>query len=55
MKTDEAIDFVRAIEPEHAYGIHDGQVNERGLASLNGWLAAECGGCYRWLPPGSSA
>ncbi|MFD3920829.1 MBL fold metallo-hydrolase [Streptomyces sp. NPDC058595] len=55
MKTDEAIGFVRAVQPERAYGIHDGQVNERGLRSLNGWLADECGGCYRWLPPGSSA
>ncbi|MFE7355484.1 MBL fold metallo-hydrolase [Streptomyces sp. NPDC057543] len=55
MKTDEAIDFVRAVQPERAYGIHDGQVNERGLDSLNGWLADECGGCYSWLPPGASA
>ncbi|GAA5016865.1 MBL fold metallo-hydrolase [Streptomyces siamensis] len=55
MKTDEAIDFVRAVEPERAYGIHDGQINERGLSSLNGWLTDECGGRYRWLAPGSSA
>ncbi|MFI9047434.1 MBL fold metallo-hydrolase [Streptomyces sp. NPDC053427] len=55
MKTDEAIDFVRAIEPERAYGIHDGQLNERGLGSLNGWLAAECDGRYRRLAPGASA
>ncbi|MFE5852316.1 MBL fold metallo-hydrolase [Streptomyces sp. NPDC056500] len=55
MKTDEAIDFVRAVQPERAYGIHDGQINERGLGSLNGWLANACGDCYRWLPPGSSA
>ncbi|MEU9483413.1 MBL fold metallo-hydrolase [Streptomyces decoyicus] len=55
MKTDEAIDFVRAVEPERAYGIHDGQVNERGLASLNGWLARECGSRYRRLLPGATA
>ncbi|MEV7342313.1 MBL fold metallo-hydrolase [Streptomyces sp. NPDC093544] len=55
MKTDEAIDFVRAVAPDRAYGVHDGQINERGLDSLNGWLTDECGGCYRWLPPGSSA
>ncbi|MFJ8002528.1 MBL fold metallo-hydrolase [Streptomyces sp. NPDC096310] len=55
MKTDEAIDFVRAVDPERAYGIHDGQVNERGLGSLNGWLADQCGGRYHWLAPGSSA
>ncbi|MBK6018031.1 MBL fold metallo-hydrolase [Streptomyces sp. MBT53] len=55
MKTDEAIDFVRAVDPERAYGIHDGQINERGLSSLNGWLAEECGDRYRWLPPESTA
>ncbi|MDX3319038.1 MBL fold metallo-hydrolase [Streptomyces violaceoruber] len=55
MKTDEAIDFVRAADPERAFGIHDGQVNERGLSSLNGWLTDECGGRYRWLAPGVSA
>jgi len=55
MKTDEAIDFVRAVDPERAYGIHDGQINERGLSSLNGWLTEECGDRYRWLPPESTA
>jgi L-ascorbate metabolism protein UlaG (beta-lactamase superfamily) len=55
MKTDEAIDFVRAAAPERAYGVHDGQINERGLSSLNGWLTDECGGRYRWLAPGASA
>ncbi len=55
MKTDEAIDFVRSVDPERAHGIHDGQVNERGLSSLNRWLAHECGGRYQWLGPGSSA
>ncbi|WP_435252476.1 MBL fold metallo-hydrolase [Streptomyces tendae] len=55
LKTEEAIDFVRAVSPERAFGIHDGQVNERGLNSLNGWLGDACGGRYRWLAPGSSA
>ncbi|QZY19492.1 MBL fold metallo-hydrolase [Streptomyces decoyicus] len=55
MKTEEAIDFVHAVEPERAYGIHDGQVNERGLGSLNGWLTHECGGRYRRLLPGATA
>ncbi|WP_078889388.1 MBL fold metallo-hydrolase [Streptomyces sp. NRRL S-1813] len=55
MKTAEAIDFVRAVEPERAYGIHDGQINERGLGSLNGWLTHECGGRYRRLLPGATA
>ncbi|MET8978957.1 MBL fold metallo-hydrolase [Streptomyces sp. NPDC004539] len=55
MKTDEAIGFVRAVGAERAFGIHDGQLNERGLGSLNGWLARGCGGRYRWLAPGESA
>lgn len=54
LKTDEAIDFVRAVAPERAYGIHDGQVNERGLDSLSGWLTDECGGRCRRLTPGAS-
>ncbi|MDT0541923.1 MULTISPECIES: MBL fold metallo-hydrolase [Streptomyces] len=55
LKTDEAIEFVRGVGPERAYGIHDGQINERGLGSLNGWLTDQCDGRYRWLAPGSSA
>ncbi|MEN3615476.1 MBL fold metallo-hydrolase [Plantactinospora sp. ZYX-F-223] len=55
LKTAEAIDFVRAVAPERAYGIHDAQVNDRGLRSVHGWLAEETGGCYRWLTPGETA
>lgn len=55
LKTAEAIDFVRAANPERAFGIHDAQVNERGLGSINGWLeqAADCR--YQWLAPGQAA
>lgn len=52
LKTGEAIDFLRAVKPERAFGIHDGQINERGLASVNGWLEREAGHGYRWLAPG---
>ena len=52
LKTDEAITFVRTVQPQRATGIHDGQVNQRGLASLNGWLEEESGTDYRWVPPG---
>jgi hypothetical protein len=54
LKTAEAIEFVRAVGPERAAGIHDGQVNERGLESLNSWLTQECGPCYAWTPPGTT-
>ncbi|MCX4911457.1 MBL fold metallo-hydrolase [Streptomyces sp. NBC_00878] len=54
MKTAEAISFVKAIEPQRAFPIHDAQINHRGLSSVNGWLAesTDCG--YRYLAPGDS-
>lgn len=52
LKLDEAIDFVKAVRPRHAHGIHDAQLNERGLASVNGWLAEQVAG-YRFLAPGT--
>lgn len=55
LKTDEAIDFVRAVAPERAYGIHDAQLNDRGLGSAHGWLAEQSGHDYRWLTPGEAA
>jgi L-ascorbate metabolism protein UlaG (beta-lactamase superfamily) len=55
LKMAEAIDFVRAVGPRRAFAIHDAQVNARGLASINGWLAEEAGTAYRWLAPGETA
>lgn len=54
LKTSEAIDFMRAISPRRAIGIHDAQVNERGRRSINGWLEEAGGTDYRWLAPGTS-
>ena len=54
LKTHEAIEFVRAVAPDRAIGIHEGQLNERGLESVNGWLA-EINPQYRYLVPGDSA
>jgi L-ascorbate metabolism protein UlaG (beta-lactamase superfamily) len=54
LKLDGAIDFVKAVGPRRAYGIHDAQVNERGLASINGWLAEQAGSGYRYLAPGEA-
>jgi hypothetical protein len=54
LKLDQAIDFVRAVRPVRAFAIHDGQVNERGLSSINAWLTGEGGTGYRWLAPGES-
>jgi hypothetical protein len=55
LKTAEAIEFVRAVNPERAFGIHDAQVNERGLGSINGWLEGAAAHRYRWLAPGQAA
>ncbi|MFE5212670.1 MBL fold metallo-hydrolase [Streptomyces sp. NPDC056600] len=55
LRTSEAIDFVKAVAPRRAFGIHDAQINERGLAGANGWLAEETGDVYRRLRPGESA
>ena len=55
LKTSEAVAFVRDVQPERAFGIHDGQVNERALDSINGWLAEHGGTGYTWLAPGTDA
>lgn len=54
LKTAEAIDFVNAVAPRRAFGIHDGQMNERGLSSVNGWLAEGTDHGYRYLRTGRS-
>ncbi|GIJ45941.1 MBL fold metallo-hydrolase [Virgisporangium aliadipatigenens] len=54
LKTAEALDFVRAVDARQVFPIHDGQVNARGLASLNGWFAEQASG-YRWLAPEQSS
>jgi L-ascorbate metabolism protein UlaG (beta-lactamase superfamily) len=54
LKTSEAIDFVKAVKPGRAFGIHDAQLNERGLGAVNAWLAEETGDAYRYLAPGET-
>lgn len=54
LKTAEAIDFLHRIDARLAVGIHDAQINDRALASINHWLS-KCGGLeYQWVTPGSS-
>lgn len=55
MKIAEAIDFVKSVNPERAFAIHDAQLNDRGLGSVNGWLAEATDCDYRYLTPGESA
>jgi L-ascorbate metabolism protein UlaG (beta-lactamase superfamily)/catechol 2,3-dioxygenase-like lactoylglutathione lyase family enzyme len=54
LKTVEAIEFVRAVGPDRAVGIHDAMVNDRARAGMNHWLATEGGTAYHWLAPGST-
>jgi L-ascorbate metabolism protein UlaG (beta-lactamase superfamily) len=51
LKTAEAIDFVRAVDPERTIPIHEGQVNERGLGALNANLGAHTDHGYTYLHP----
>lgn len=53
LKTREAIRFVHDVAPRRAHGMHEGQMNERGLATVNAWLTKECGDRYSWLPAGT--
>ncbi|MDT0533012.1 MBL fold metallo-hydrolase [Micromonospora sp. DSM 115977] len=54
LKLTEAIDFAGAVGAERVFPIHDAQLNERGLTSVNGWFAETVPG-YRHLAPGESA
>jgi L-ascorbate metabolism protein UlaG (beta-lactamase superfamily)/catechol 2,3-dioxygenase-like lactoylglutathione lyase family enzyme len=54
LKTVEAIEFIRAIRPDRAIGIHDGMVNDRARAGMNHWLASEGDADYHWLAPGTT-
>ena len=52
LKTAEAISFLRAVGPKRAFGIHDAQINSRGLRGANGWLTEQGGHGYQYLTPG---
>jgi L-ascorbate metabolism protein UlaG (beta-lactamase superfamily) len=55
LKAWEMIDYVREVRPRRAYSIHDGLVNEHGLALVDGFLARLAGDLdadVRRLAPG---
>lgn len=52
MRLADALDFMAEVNPEQAFAIHDGQLNERGLAAVNDWLGEDR--AYRYLAPGES-
>jgi L-ascorbate metabolism protein UlaG (beta-lactamase superfamily) len=51
LKTAEAIAFFQSVAPRRAFGIHDGQINERAIGSINGWFGQRSE--YEWLAPGA--
>ncbi len=55
LKLAEAIDFVRAIGPQHAIPIHDAGLSELGAAGINAWHGRMSGAGYRYLAPGETA
>ncbi|WP_229399811.1 MBL fold metallo-hydrolase [Micromonospora okii] len=52
-KFSEVLDFIRAVAPRRAYALHDGLLNDNGLAVLNRQYAALSRTDYRRLEPGS--
>jgi L-ascorbate metabolism protein UlaG (beta-lactamase superfamily) len=51
LKTHEAIDFARGVSASVTIGIHEAQLNDRGLGATNAWFA-ETIPSYRYVPPG---
>lgn len=54
LKLTEALDFARTVESRRVVPIHDAQLNDRGLDSVNGWFAETFGDRYRYLAPGEA-
>lgn len=54
LKLTEAIAFATTVGAGRVFPIHDAQLNDRGLASVNGWFGETVPG-YRYLPPGGTA
>jgi L-ascorbate metabolism protein UlaG (beta-lactamase superfamily) len=54
LKVSESIDFVRAIRPRRAYGLHEMVANKNGLALLDNLLGTLSGAEYGRLAPGET-
>ncbi|MEH0985822.1 MBL fold metallo-hydrolase [Micromonospora sp. CPCC 205556] len=55
LKLTEAVGFARAVGARRVHPIHDAQLNDRGLASVDGWFGETLGESYRYLAPGETA
>jgi L-ascorbate metabolism protein UlaG (beta-lactamase superfamily) len=51
LKVGEAMAFAQSVMPRRAFGVHDGQINERAISSINYWLGQLDG--YQWMTPGT--
>ncbi|MFC8722505.1 MBL fold metallo-hydrolase [Kitasatospora sp. NPDC057198] len=51
----QAIEMVRAIEPEHTFPIHDAHLSEAGNENFDGWIDRATDTRYARLAPGESA
>jgi len=54
LKPAEGVNFLQACQYRRAIGIHDGQINDRAIESINHWYGVGSDGRYDYLPPGSS-
>ncbi|MFC0007695.1 MBL fold metallo-hydrolase [Micromonospora siamensis] len=55
LKLTEAIAFAEEVRSRRVVPIHDAQLNDRGLASVDGWFGETLGDRYRYLGPGETA
>lgn len=54
LRLNEALEFVDRVGADRAIGIHDAMLNERGLATVNGWFERAAGHRYRYVEPGTT-
>ena len=55
LKVAEAIEFVRAVKPRRAFGLHDALLNDTGHALTTGLMSRLSGAEYARLQPGTAA
>jgi L-ascorbate metabolism protein UlaG (beta-lactamase superfamily) len=54
LKLAEAIDFVRAVGPTHAYSIHDAMLSDKGETIIDRWLSMKSETAYARIPIGET-
>ncbi len=54
LRLNEALEFADRVGADRAIGIHDAMLNERGLATVNGWFERAAGDRYSYVEPGTT-